>query len=170
MAAKAAGGGIVCLPPGTYLLGTTLAITSNVTLLGAGLDVTTIGSHGTLGANRLIVIQGTPSSAVQNIRLRGFTLRNGTASTGNPIVGKDGIRAEHVDGLCIEECKFTEIQGQYGLVVKYATNVTVQRSHFYRWTYAGMSVLVESENIRVVDNVFDTAMSTATTNTYTFAT
>src|SRR5262245_39137991 len=96
LTAVKASGGIVCLPPGTYLLGTPLSLSSNVTLLGAGADATTICSHSALGANRLIVIQGTCASRVKNIHISGLTFCNGTASTGNPTSGKDGIRAEYV--------------------------------------------------------------------------
>src|SRR5262249_48575985 len=41
---------------------------------------------------------------------------------------------------------------------------------FHRWTYAAMSVLVECENTRILDNVFDTAVTTAEANAYTFCT
>lgn len=169
-AAALNGGGIVYFPSGTYLIGTTLAWTAdNITLLGEGRELVTLREHSTLGANRIIFLQGTALDNIKNVVIRGLTIRNGTATTGSATVGKDGFRAEYVDGLLVEDCQFTEIEGNYGLVVKYAQNVSVSRTTFYRWTYSGMTVLVDSENIRVVDSVFDTAVSTTATNVYTFS-
>jgi len=170
-AAAAAGGGIVYFPRGIYLIGTTLSWTAdNITLKGQGMDVTLIRDHSSLGANRLIFLQGSTGDRIENTNIEDITLRNGTATTGNPTMGKDCIRAEYVDGLRIRRCKITEVQGDYGVAVKYARNVSVIKSKFYRWTYAGMYVLIECDIIRVLDNEFDTAVSTTVANVYTVGT
>lgn len=169
-AAGAAGGGTVSLPVGTFLVGAPLAIPSNVALEGAGIEATTVQDHPSLGSNRLIFIQGGCTHRIRNVRLARMTLRNGRATTEPYTVGKDAFRAEYVDGLLVDECFFTEVQGVYCCVIKYGWNVTVRRCRFHRWTYAGMMVLPESKNIRCEDNVFDTAVSTAYPNVYSFAT
>ena len=169
-AAGASGGGTVYIPKGTYLIGTTLNLPSNVHVLGEGKDVTILRDHENLGPNRIFFVQGTPENMVKNISFRGVTIQNGIATTDLYTSGKDGIRCEYVDGLTIEHCKITEIQGAFGIAVKYSKNILVQHCEFYRWTYSGMSVLVECENIKVLDNVFDCALSQNTAQTYTLVT
>ncbi|NNU89754.1 glycosyl hydrolase family 28-related protein [Anoxybacillus sp. CHMUD] len=163
-------GGIVYIPPGTYLIGTSLTVPSNITIRGAGMDVTILKDHSSLGANRIFYIQGTSDSYIKNICIECLTIQNGTAQTGAYTSGKDGIRIEYVDGFRMCDCKITEIQGAYGLVTKFSKNIHVLRNIFYRVTYSGMTVLVECENIKVLDNIFDTVTSTNYANVYTFAT
>src|SRR5580700_5724478 len=100
-AAGAAGGGVVSLPVGIFLVGAPLAIPSNVALEGVGIEGTTVQDHPSLGSNRLIFIQGACTHRICNVRLARMTLRNGTATTRLCTVGKDALRAEYVDGLLV---------------------------------------------------------------------
>jgi hypothetical protein len=161
-AVNAAGGGCVYFPPGTYRLGTALTIGSNVMLQGAGQEVTILRdndpdstTNAPVGKNPLLTIQGTPSSRVENVRVRDITFRNGVQRDEGQIPDKDGLHADYVDGLVIEDCAFDEIEGAWGIYVRNTSNVTVQRCRFHHWTYAAMMVLTECETIRVLDSVFE---------------
>ena len=101
-AAGAAGCGTVFLSPGTFLVGNSLSIPSNVTLQGAGSGATILRDHPALGASRLIFLQGKAATRLRNVRVAGMTLRNGCAATGSYTIGKDALRAEYVDGLLVE--------------------------------------------------------------------
>ncbi len=170
-AAVTAGGGIVYFPAGTYLIGTTLSWTGdNIILLGAGKDVTIIRDHANLGANRLIYLQGTALDYIQNVTVEGITFRNGTASDAEYTLGKDAIRVEYVDGLNIRNCKFTEVQGAFCVVLKYSKNIKIKDNEFYRWTYSAISILIECENIEIENNKLDTATSLTQANVYAIAT
>ncbi|MBD2864031.1 right-handed parallel beta-helix repeat-containing protein [Paenibacillus oceani] len=165
-----ASGGVLYFPPGIYRVGTSLSLSSNLTLQGSGMSVTVIREHSSLTA-RIFYILGSSGSRKSNISFFDLTIRNGTAITsGNPTISRDGVRAEYVDGLTFVRCMFTEIQGLYALVVKYCTNVLVEDCTFYRWSYGAMMVMVECENIIVTGSTFDTATTTSAGNAYTFAT
>lgn len=165
------GGGIVYFPAGTYLVGTSLSWTfDGIQLVGDGVDVTIIRDITTLGSNPIISLIGTSGNYVKNTTIRNLTIRNGTATTATYTNNKDGIKLEYVDGFNLFEVKITEIQGTYGLRTKYSNNIKVSDCIFYRVTYAGMTVLIECENIWVQRCTFDTATSTTTANTYLFST
>ncbi len=170
-AAGNAGGGIVYFPKGTYLVGTTLSWTfDGIYLVGDGVDVTTIRDMSTLGANPIISLVGTSGNYIQNTMITKLTIRNGTATTGSYTNKKDGIKLEYVDQFILKEAKITEIQGTYGVRVKYSNNIKFNDCIFYRVTYAGLTVLVDCENVWVQRCLFDTATSTTTANTYLFST
>ncbi len=163
-------GGIVYFPAGIYLIGTELSWTADgVSLIGAGKDVTTLRNASGLGANSLIGLTGESDDYIENVHIEGITFRNGTASEASYTAGMDCIVAEYVDGLVIHDCKFTEVQGAFGVTVKSCKDVHVEKCDFYRWTYAGMYILSECDGVWVEDCVFDTAVSTTLTNTYTLA-
>lgn len=164
------GGGTVYLPVGVYLIGNTLSVSSNIEILGASKEATIIKDHADLGANRLFLIEGTDVDYIKNVSFKNLTFKNGVASTDTYVIGKDGIRTDYVDGFYLKNCKITEIEGTFGVVTKRTKNITVQHCHFYRWTYSAMTCLIECENIKVLDNIFDTALAQNTPQNYTFAT
>lgn len=165
------GGGIVYFPAGTYLVGTSLSWTfDGIQLIGDGIDVTIIRDITTLGAYPIISLTGTSGDYIKNTTIRNLTIRNGTATTATYTNNKNGINLQYVDGFTLFEVKITEIQGTYGLRTKYSKNIKVNNCIFYRVTYSGMTVLIECENIWVQGCTFDTATSTATSNTYLFST
>lgn len=168
-AVSAAGGGIVYIPAGTYLLGTSLNPPSNVKFVGAGIDITIIKNHSNLGANRLFYIQGTSGAHKSNISFEGLTLRNGTATTGGSVAGMDAIRCQYVDGITVANCKITEIEGSFGAIFKYCTNIRVLNCTFYRCTYTAISVSIECENVWILDNVLDTITTTDSPQSYLFS-
>lgn len=169
-AASSAGGGVVLVPPGTTLIGVSINIPSNVTIRGAGIDVTIVRDHANLGGSQVFKAIGTSGSHITNIRFEKMTIRNGTATTGNPTTSKDGIRCEYVDNVSLFQVKFTEIKGNYGFVVKYSSGINVSQCIFYRVTYSCMTVLIQCVGIVVEDCTFDTTVSTSTTQNYLFAT
>jgi hypothetical protein len=162
--------GEVYLPKGTYLVGTSLSIPSNVKLVGAGKVLTTIREHADLGANPIILAVGTSGNRLKNVKLNSLTIRNGTASEGSFTVAKDGVKVEYCDGFYLEDCKVTEIQGAFGVKVKYSTNIFAFRNEFYRCTNSHFYVLPECEYIHVEKNTFDTSTSLTTPQNYLFAT
>lgn len=170
-AVAAAVAGVVVFLEATYRLGATISMPSNVTWRGAGKGRTFLREHANLGNAKLIQIGSIGGAQTTNVGFRGLTIRNGSATTGSP-TSQDGIRAEYVDKLTFDDVEWTEIQGNYGLVLRKCTNVRVAGTcRFYRWTYAAMVCLTECDGIVVeTGTVFDTAVSTTTVNTYSFAT
>lgn len=168
--ALGASGGIIRIPPGTYYIGTTLTLGSNVTLVGAGLTATELRDHANLGNNVLINVLGTSGTRKKNIAIRDLSLRNGTATTGSPTPGRDGVRVEYVDGFTLENVRIHEIQGYYGISLQCCTNVLTARCFFYRCTHTMMCLLVECQGITVRDSIFDTLTTNAGVECYTLCT
>ncbi|MDF2649882.1 MAG: right-handed parallel beta-helix repeat-containing protein [Paenibacillus sp.] len=168
----AAGGGVVFFPAGTYLVGSTITVPSNITLQGVSAELCIIREHAALGNNTILSLVGTTGSHLKNIKLRDLTIRNGTAATHPtaPTSGKDGILIKYLDGLTMERCTITEIQGFRSFDVKFSTDVYVESCLFYRVAYAGMLVGADCENIRLYNSTFDTLTTTSSGNAYTFAT
>ncbi|MDF2714897.1 MAG: right-handed parallel beta-helix repeat-containing protein [Paenibacillus sp.] len=165
-------GGVVYFPRGTYLVGTSLTIPSNVTLEGESMELSIIRDHSSLGSNRILTIIGASGSTIKNIKLRDLTIRNGTAppSGTSPTLGKDGIRADYVDGLQLERCMITEIQGNFSFWIRWSKNIYVNNCVFYRHSFSGMSVGADCENIKVLNTVFDTVTTLSAGNAYHFST
>lgn len=166
--ASAVGGGIVLLPAGTFYIGQSLAMKSNVELRGAGKEATVLRDYNTLGGNTIINAIGSPATILRNIAVTNLTIRNGTASTGTATGGKNGISVEHVDGFRLQHVKVTEIQGLFGFYCKWARNVVAEFNTFYRCTYCMFMVSVDTEHVWVRNNEFDTIVSTSYPNYYMF--
>lgn len=145
---------------GTYLVGTALNPPSDTTIIGADRDNVIIRNHTDLGANRVFYVLGTSGTHKTNFAIRNLTIRNGTAGT-TYSGARDGIRLEYVDGISIENCLITEIQGTYGICLKYCTEASIQLNKVYRFAYAGIFLLIECENIHVQDNTVDTCTATS---------
>ncbi|GAA3407493.1 right-handed parallel beta-helix repeat-containing protein [Paenibacillus hodogayensis] len=170
---SAAGGGVVFFPAGTYLIGSTITIPSNITLRGVNAELSVIRDHASLGNNGILSLIGTVGSRLKNIKLRDLTIRNGTAAAYPtlPTKWKDGIVANYVDGLTLERCTLTEVQGYSTFDVKFCTNVYVDRCLFYRIAYCCMLVGPDCDIIKVYNSTFDTLTTvSAPGNAYTFAT
>ncbi|WP_345528686.1 right-handed parallel beta-helix repeat-containing protein [Nocardioides endophyticus] len=165
-----AAGGVVVLPAGTFQVGTTIELRSNVTLCGAGRSATVIRDHSSLGNHPVFAVVGSANDPLVNVRIIDLGVRNGTATTGAYVAGKGGVVVEHCDGFTFERCFVTEIQGSDGITFKYSRNILVQHCRFYRCTYSMLYVLVECEDIRVLENEFDTLTSTTAPNTYAIGT
>ena len=163
------GGGIIFFPytKNYYKLSNSLNLYSNITLMG---EKYSFIYNDTSNAVPVIKIVGTSDNRLSNITIKGLKIRNGTASTNTYTTGKDGIKIEYADNITIEDCYITEIQGAYGLRTKYATNILVRNNVFYRCTYSCFTILVECENIKVENNIFDTTTAQNTPQNYLFAT
>jgi hypothetical protein len=165
-----ANGGVVILPPGVFEVGTPVRLASGITLIGAGQKATLLRDHPSLGGRAIIEVVGTRAERLRDVRISDLGIRNGTATAGRPTAGKNGVVVEFCTGFSLERCLVTEIVGNYGLKTKYANNILVQGCTFYRCTDSMLYVLVECEDVRVLDNLFDTLTSKALVNTYAFAT
>lgn len=162
-------GGTIYFPTPSvyYKVSGKLILHSNITLLGGN------GAYiynNTETAEPVIEIVGTAENRLKNIKLENLKIRNGTASTDNYTIGKDGIEVKYCDGFEMTGCEVTEIQGVCGLSTRYSTDIWVKENRFYRCTYSHFSVLPECENIHVEGNIFDTCTSLTYANTYLFAT
>ena len=154
-------------PPNYYRVTAPLVVPSNREL--RGVDQPLIYND-TANAVPVLLISGKGGETVENVRLDGLAIRNGQAVTGDPIRYKDGIVIEYARHVQIANCLITEIEGDYGLVTRYAADVAVRYNRFYRCTRSCFSVLVESQNIYVEHNIFDTVTSLTKPNTYLFMT
>ena len=171
-AASAAGGGTVLLGPHTYWISDTLTLPSNVRVQGWSVDVSVVTSLDNsavdhLGSKPVFRAAGTSSAKVTSVGLADLTVRNGTASTGSYTASKNGLEADYVDGLTVERVKFTEIQGTDGVWIWRSSNIRVRACLFYRWTYSGMTIYPDCQNVWVENTTFDTAVTTTLTNSYT---
>lgn len=70
-AAVAAGGGVVAFSPGTYRVGTRIELKSNVNLVGAGREVTTL--RGRAGLTTAVIV-GLSGDAINDVRIEGLTI------------------------------------------------------------------------------------------------
>ncbi|MDQ6524506.1 glycosyl hydrolase family 28-related protein [Nocardioides sp. LHD-245] len=165
-----AAGGVVLLPAGTYLVGTTIELRSRVTLRGAGRSSTLLRDHASLGARPVISVVGSAAEPLVDVVITDLGIRNGTASTGDYTDGKDGVVVDRCDGFTLERCLVREIQGSDGITFKYSRNILVQHCRFHRCNYSMLYVLVECEDIRILENEFDTLTSTVSPNTYAIGT
>jgi hypothetical protein len=163
-------GGVIRIPAGTYYIGTTLTMGSNVSLVGAGIRATVLRDHANLGNNRMIKAVGTSGTRLRNIAIRDLTIRNGTAGTGTPTIGRDALRVEYTDGFVLERVRVTEIQGLYGVSYVSSSGIVIRDCDFYRCAHTMVAVLIENDGITVTGSRFDTVTNTVTTNTYTFMT
>ncbi|GAA4733952.1 hypothetical protein GCM10023350_16880 [Nocardioides endophyticus] len=163
-------GGVIRVPAGTYYIGTTLALGSNVCLVGAGITATVLRDHANLGNNKMMTAIGSSGTRLRNIAIRDLTIRNGTAGVGTPTIGRDALRVEYVDGITLERVRVTEIQGLYGVSYVGSTGIVIRDCEFYRCAHTMVAVLIENDGVTVSGSTFDTVTNTVTTNTYTFMT
>jgi hypothetical protein len=144
-----------------------VSVPSDTKIIGLGLPYI---YNDTVNAEPVFEIVGTAESRLKNVKLKNLKIRNGTASAGDYITDKDGIKVKYCDGFKMTGCEITEIQGENGVSTRYSTNINVKGNKFYRATYSHFSVLPECENIHVEDNIFDTTTSLTTPDTYLFMT
>lgn len=168
--AAAAGGGTVQLAAGEFLIGSPLLLRSGVTLVGAGIGVTVLREHSTLGARAILRIVGSTSIPVIDAGVEGVTISNGAATTGSVTVGMDGLVIDQATDINVTDCEIAEIQGLYGLRAGHLTGLTVDGCRFYRNSYAMLMLFPECDTVSVTGSEFDTVTSTAYANTYMFAT
>lgn len=90
---KAAGGGTVHIPEGDFLLDGSVTIRSNVSLIGAGKDKTTLRTKGT---SMVIQAKG------ENIRISGFSLISANNNGGGNGITVDNCVNFRIDHLYIE--------------------------------------------------------------------
>lgn len=94
------GGGTVYLPPGTYVVGSTIIHPSNVTLCGTGL--TTI-IKGVFALGTAYIIQSDSAVANVNIGLQGITIDRSGANA------QHALHYRNVNGLVVTNCR---VQGR----------------------------------------------------------
>jgi hypothetical protein len=132
-----AGGGVVYLPPGKYLIASGLKITdSNIALQGAGKDTTTI--FGGIPVDWSISALSTTMK--RNIEIRDLTVdtNNGTRAS--------GIQVGYVNGFAVRRCRFVNVaEGGWGLFVG---------------TADATDPIIRNSNIVVEDTDFDTHAGT----------
>jgi hypothetical protein len=127
-AAALAGGGVVRLPAGECLVsgGTLYALSltdqSNVTLQGAGRELTRIKVANSANVGPLAMLRA------NNITLRGLTLDGNSAN--QVTTGVHGIRCEDVDRLLLDDVGIVNTMG-YGLGLQDGTNTKIRVQNFY---------------------------------------
>jgi len=170
-----ASGGIVLFPEPKvyYRIGPSnfITIKSNTHLLGLGNRplIFSDSSSKNLGiAHPVLFGDGNIAKHSVNITIENLTIRNGDAEVGNTVSGRDGIRADYVDGLTIKNCSITKIQGVSGLELRSCRNVSLTNNYFHKCSYAAIHVLNECEDLRVEANTFDTALAHPSGNSYLF--
>ncbi|MDQ6524474.1 right-handed parallel beta-helix repeat-containing protein [Nocardioides sp. LHD-245] len=162
-------GGIIRLPAGTFQVGRTIELRTNVTITGAGARATVLREHSSLGNKAILRAAGSVGTRLTNVAVTDLTIRNATAGT-TPADGPDGIFVDLVDGFALERALVTEIKGYYGLKVQRSTDIVARDCEFYRCANAMMAVLVEVDGVTVTGCRFDTLTDTTTPNCYTFMT
>lgn len=165
-----AGGGLVELAAGAFEIGTSLRMRSGVTLQGTGPQSTVLLDHANLSANPILRIVGTSSAPIATVAVNSLGIRNGTASTGVYVGGRDGVLVTDANGITFSGVRIFEIAGTYGLKIHRTAGLDIASSTFYRCTYAMVMVLPDCSDITVTNSTFDTVTSTSYANTYTFAT
>jgi type II secretory pathway pseudopilin PulG len=126
-AAYTAGGGIVYVPEGTYLLSSSLVIKANVRLIGAGTRATILQQS---GDGAVVYFQTDYTSTIFGVEISNMTLQGNTSDT----TTGDGLKCEET-AYGISDCRFTNLWitkcGRYGLYFKQTTNPWwVQYCHF----------------------------------------
>jgi hypothetical protein len=98
-AAKTAGGGVIYLPTGEYIVTDSLTIDfGNVTLLGSGIGATLVNFTPTSGATCL-TIKGVAGNLIRNIIVKSLTFKGGNSSTddGIEITKASNVRLESLE-------------------------------------------------------------------------
>jgi hypothetical protein len=144
IAANAAGGGWVLVPPGTYVFNTQISMRSNVTLVGFGRPVLKPSATMKAGTDRLLSI---------NVYTTGGTWVNyqaGTETYGQANIGLEGLVFDgdgwyngtnalvplwSIDGLSISDCEFRNYDGASVVFIGGCRNITIRRIkvHDYGW-------------------------------------
>ena len=105
---------LVWVPAATYTTNHQVPLSSNCSLEGYGKDTTVIVGGPSLGANPVILGNGTSGSHLANIHISGITVKNGTPST-TISSGYDGIVCKFCDNTLIEQVHVTSIAGYNGI-------------------------------------------------------
>jgi len=134
-------GGVIALPPGTYTLKHTLILhASGVALRGTGTETTTLSfataAPGTAGmvvtGNDVRIenlsIEDTPGDGLVLSGGRDVSVRGVRIAWNHPAGGANGLRAEGVHNLLLEDVAAYSA-GAAGIVVRQSRNVIVRRCH-----------------------------------------
>lgn len=156
---------VIIIPPSDnfYLVSNTINVANNKKIIGINKPI--IRNNNTSNFP-IFTIKGTSSNKVKNITLDGLSIRNGTSSESNYILGKDGVIVEHAENITIKNCYIHEIQGAYGCKVKHTKGFNFIKNKTYRCTYSHLYFLIECENLLITENIFDTTTSLTTSQTY----
>jgi parallel beta-helix repeat protein len=172
-AAASSGIKLVSVPyPASYYKISTgqIAVPSNQHWIGEG--NCPMLRNDTNSAYAIFDCSGTVGARKSNILIENIGMRNGTATTGPFISGKDAILIDYVDNITIKNCFLTEMQGVTVIKPIRSTNIKILDNVFYRATYANISIGFDCENVWVERNYldFDNYISTLYGNTYLIST
>lgn len=141
------GGGIVQLLAKTYILTSDIELKSNVTLLGAGRDLTILNFN---NRNFRVRMTGTSASVLQNISIQNLTIRSSASSA--------GLEIQFADFWFLENCKITTCT-QIGVSIDQCTNFRLVNCLSSSNTGIGFSVTSgagrSSENFILLNTVAD---------------
>ncbi|MFW6600192.1 right-handed parallel beta-helix repeat-containing protein [Propionibacteriaceae bacterium Y2011] len=84
--------------------------------------------------------------------------------------GQDGLNLDHCRDVELTGFGVEEIQGLRGVAIEHSENVLIDQCRFFRCTYAMVFLYPDCARITVRRSEFDTLVSQAYPNTYTFAT
>jgi hypothetical protein len=118
-------GGVLIIPPGTYILngtGMVLRCPSNTVIRGSGAHNTILKSGPTLSG---WLLQSSVSFPAQNVAVEdvGFHSTVGT--------GVGAIYGAHIQGLAFRRCRFLLDGSKYGLVLSGAVDYEIRECHFH---------------------------------------
>ncbi|TDF98292.1 glycosyl hydrolase family 28-related protein [Paenibacillus piri] len=184
-AASSAVGGTVYIPPGDYVLRSSLQLRSKVHLLGAGPGVTVLRS-GDTAVQLIRCLSNVSLSSVEGITFEGTGV--GTGSTANPMVecgvyifeseqirisrctfnrlttGVQLIRSQHI---ALNNCTFSFMIGSdspyegFGVVIEGGSNHTVQSNRFKNVFKNGIMISAGSSYSLIADNIFEACKDAA---------
>lgn len=153
--AAAAGGGVLVIPPGTYAMGASWDLPSNLTVFGYGatLKATSAGS-----STRVIT-----SSNKSNIKIYGLTINGDKASFGTTTEQRHGIYLLGCSNVVLEDVTSSSNKGDgiyLGAGVSACSGIQVNRGMFNANHRNGMSV-VACTSSRFIDTDFTNTSGTA---------
>jgi hypothetical protein len=143
-AVSAAGGGIVYVPPGTYLMAAGLTLQSKVALVGAGPGASVLTATASIASMVLI-------NTKTDVRVAGLTLQgNHVASPTDGNFG--GIQlANSCQRVLIENCELKDFRGN-GVDLNVSNAFVTLRQNRLSNCRVGVSVFKGNARIRIVDN------------------
>jgi len=179
-AVSAAGGGMVFVPPGTYMLSTPVTIKTGVTLRGSGIDVTILKSNAN---NQNVVVFNSTSAAMslQDLTVNGnrTTYAAGTAAaikcagfSADILVRRvktidcqgrglfwDNTVVGGYTNVWVENCEFTDAgQGFDVCGGGFMTHYYVRNNLFYNTSGQGLADTVTNGSMILEGNVFEGPM------------